>query len=612
MSEFLAISFDCMSSPSIHLRSPSDGSNNSGWGFGWYPNDEAGASILKDSSSKEANELATALSSWNNFRSTTFICKVKGELRRYTQQSSQPFCRSFGGRDWLFLHNGELDKKALTNILEKDKSRFLEPLGNTDSELAFCIFLANVFNSGKKMLSEIPSATIHHWFQELNKLGTADFVVSDGRQVAIFHGETSNATLSYARILPPNDDIVFSASDVRFELDDPSDSYRTMFVVTTCHFGQSNWSTMNPGQTLMLRQGAVQWSSENDRLVGISQSNVKGEGGFKMNIIESKSLPFSATTIAQAQSGPQVVNVKSIIKGADGRPLTFRKYNVRHVTKYVYDKEVKRSSHVLRLQPVEDQIQEIVKSTLNISVAGERLEFEDVFGNQSMHLTLENPYLSLEFASESEIKIYERPLDDFSSNKRQVSIPLFWMPWQRQMMSPYLLPPELPETQLRELTDFAMSFVERNDYNLIETLNDLNRRIFEDFNYVSGSTTLETSPFDVYTNRKGVCQDFANLFICITRLLNIPSRYRVGYLHTGSNYENKEQADASHAWAEVYLPYIGWRGFDPTNGCATNQDHIRVACGRNYRDATPTSGTIFKGGGRELLSVEVKVTELTT
>jgi transglutaminase-like putative cysteine protease len=81
----------------------------------------------------------------------------------------------------------------------------------------------------------------------------------------------------------------------------------------------------------------------------------------------------------------------------------------------------------------------------------------------------------------------------------------------------------------------------------------------------------------------------------------------MGYIYTGVNYQNTIQSEASHAWAEVYLPYVGWRGFDPTNGCMAGQDHIRVACGRNYLDATPTSGTIFKGGGKETLTVSVKI-----
>jgi transglutaminase-like putative cysteine protease len=182
------------------------------------------------------------------------------------------------------------------------------------------------------------------------------------------------------------------------------------------------------------------------------------------------------------------------------------------------------------------------------------------------------------------------------------------MPWQRQMMLPYLLPVELPESELRELSEFAMSFAERQDYSLVETLNDMNETIFRDFTYITGSTTFETTPFEVYTQRRGVCQDFANLFICLARLLVVPARYRVGYIFTGADYANKRQSEASHAWAELYLPWVGWRGFDPTNGCQVGIDHIRVATGRNYRDATPTAGTIYKGGGaKETLKVVVRV-----
>jgi transglutaminase-like putative cysteine protease len=181
------------------------------------------------------------------------------------------------------------------------------------------------------------------------------------------------------------------------------------------------------------------------------------------------------------------------------------------------------------------------------------------------------------------------------------------MPWQRQMMNPYLLPPELPETELRELSGFAMSFAARRENDLLETLIDLNDAIHRDFKYIHGVTTLETSPFEVYTQRRGVCQDFANLFICLARLLGVPARYRVGYIYTGTEHYNQIQSEASHAWAEVYLPQVGWRGFDPTNGCLVDLDHVRVAAGRNYRDATPTAGTLYAGGHGEKLEVSVRV-----
>ena len=158
-----------------------------------------------------------------------------------------------------------------------------------------------------------------------------------------------------------------------------------------------------------------------------------------------------------------------------------------------------------------------------------------------------------------------------------------------------------------ELSDFARSFAERNDHDLLRTLEDMNATIHREFAYEPGSTGLETTPWDVFRTRRGVCQDFANLFICLARLHHLPARYRVGYIHTGADYVETRQSEASHAWAEVYLPWYGWRGFDPTNGILSGLDHVRVACGRNYRDATPTSGTVFSGGGRETLEVAVRV-----
>jgi transglutaminase-like putative cysteine protease len=152
-----------------------------------------------------------------------------------------------------------------------------------------------------------------------------------------------------------------------------------------------------------------------------------------------------------------------------------------------------------------------------------------------------------------------------------------------------------------------MHFAARNDGDLLDTLLDLNDSIHREYVYSRGATTLGTTAFDVYTTRRGVCQDFANLFICLARLMGVPARYVCGYLFTGPKDPNRQQAEASHAWVQVYLPEVGWRGLDPTNGIATRTGHVRVAVGRNYVDATPTSGTIYLGGGRESLAVEVRV-----
>lgn len=317
-----------------------------------------------------------------------------------------------------------------------------------------------------------------------------------------------------------------------------------------------------------------------------------------------------ARTGVEAAPNRVVLNARGISHAPDGSPLTFRVFDVCHTTQYGYASPVEHSTHQFRLCPVEDPLQEVVHSTLSVSVDGQIMKFEDVFGNSALHYSITQPYHSLSVICQSRVRLFESPPDDLSSSLRQHYLPLSMMPWQTRMMDPYLTPLEMPETQITELLSYAMGFAERNSRYVLDTLNDINQTLFRDFAYVQGVTTLATTPFDVYAGRRGVCQDFANLFICLARLLGVPARYRVGYVYTGGGLNNAAQGEASHAWAEVYIPYLGWRGFDPTNGCTVSRDHVRLACGRHYVDATPTSGTIFRGGGRETLSVDVTMKEV--
>jgi transglutaminase-like putative cysteine protease/predicted glutamine amidotransferase len=602
-SDILTLSFDSPSSPSIELKLPEQlaTSHPLGWGIAWYPNDHQAAIVSKDPAARGMEIQMDALSDWSNFRSTVYFCKAQGAARGYTHHETQPFTRSFAGQDWIFLHNGDLDKPKLRD-LHKDKSRFLEPLGKTDSELAFCFLLGKMMETEARKLSDISNEMLLNWFQMLDPLGSADICISDGTTTACYCGTKSVRKLYYTRLTPPDPQRLFNSESALLYLNDPRDTYRTAFIITSCQFDAGAWLAMQPGQLLIVRRGAVAWDNmpQSSLPVPTARPMPTQPGG-----------PAKAAVPQQTTTHQSIVNIRSITHTDDGRLLAYRTFNVDHATEYNYSEPVEHSTHTFRLQPVEDPTQEVSSAVVTISTEGEEIRFEDVFGNQSIHYSINTPYTKLSIHCQSKVKVFASPPDDHSLSQRQANIPLVWMPWARQMMTPYLLPEELPETQLRELTDYAMSFVERNGYHLMETLKDMNLSIYRDYKYLSGSTSLNTTPFEVYTNRHGVCQDFANLLICLARLLSIPARYRMGYIYTGANYENKIQSDASHAWVEIYLPYVGWRGFDPTNGVMVAQDHVRVACGRNYRDATPTSGTIFKGGGTEKLAVTVKITEAT-
>ena len=269
------------------------------------------------------------------------------------------------------------------------------------------------------------------------------------------------------------------------------------------------------------------------------------------------------------------------------------------------------STHILRLTPVHDHLQNVRSTEITVSVPVQSRDYIDVFGNRVRRLAIETPFSEMVIESKSTVEVLDVDPLGYDPLRVRSTIPLVWMPWQRQILDPYLLPFELPETELAELGEYAMSFVKRNDYDLLDTLLDINHTIFREYAYQQGATTVLTSAFDVYCNRRGVCQDFTNLMICLARLLGVPARYVCGYLYTGPKSAdrsgNHRQGEASHAWVQLYLPQVGWKGFDPTNGILTQSNHVRIAVGRNYLDATPTSGTIFVGGGGETLSVEVVV-----
>src|SRR5262249_36144394 len=163
-------------------------------------------------------------------------------------------------------------------------------------------------------------------------------------------------------------------------------------------------------------------------------------------------------------------------------------------------------THLLRLMPVHDHLQTVLHHEMAISVDGQRRDFVDVFGNRVQRVLLDTPYTELAIEARSRVELGDTDPLNFRPLHARWQIPLVWMPWQGQVLQPFLLPPELPETELAELAEYAMSFVERNDYDLLDTLLDLNTSIFQEYEYRQGATTVYTTPYQVYSSRRGVCQ----------------------------------------------------------------------------------------------------------
>ena len=142
---------------------------------------------------------------------------------------------------------------------------------------------------------------------------------------------------------------------------------------------------------------------------------------------------------------------------------------------------------------------------------------------------------------------------------------------------------------------------------MVPTLHNLSAAIRERVVYDTGHTDVGTPAEEAVAAGRGVCQDHAQIFIAAARALEIPTRYVSGYLMMDDRIEQ----EATHAWAEAWVYGLGWVGFDISNGISPDPRYVRVATGRDYRDAAPVTGISF-GATAEELSVELAVARQTS
>jgi transglutaminase-like putative cysteine protease/predicted glutamine amidotransferase len=578
MPNLLAMCFEGELAPSFDMRCLDAGQSlPDGWGLGYYPAGEPSASVLKEPAPSRGSIRGELVKAWEHLESSLFVLHVRtATWGSNTDANTQPFVRGWGGREWMIGHAGSL----ATHLGAEQDPRF-EPIGATDTERVFCVLLGRIAARGWRSIAEADPRVLHEWLLELNAMGTLDMVLCDGSSL-LAYANLSGAGLHLAELLPPYAGLSFGDADVRIDLTRRGSKPRKGCVVASAPLTSEGlaaplpWRHLAAGEVVILRQGAV------------VDGALPDENG-KAGPARPSKLPL--TRAARRQSARNAPSRLAVV----------------HRTSYRYAHPVERSTHLLRLFPAHDRLQTLLESEVTVSVEGRAHDFDDAFGNRSRRVVLETPYRELTITSRSRVEALDADPLGFDMRHVRSVIPLVWMPWQKTMLQPYLQPPELAESELRELVDYAMRFVARNDGDVLDTLVDLNDAIHREYTYVKGSTTLATTAFDVYSRRKGVCQDFTNLFICLARLMGVPARYVCGYLFTGPKHENRVQAEASHAWVQVYLPEVGWRGLDPTNGVVTSTNHVRLAVGCSYREATPTSGTIYVGGGGETLEVEVRV-----
>ena len=273
---------------------------------------------------------------------------------------------------------------------------------------------------------------------------------------------------------------------------------------------------------------------------------------------------------------------------------------IHHVTKYTYPEPVRDSANQIMLYPLKDSYQEL--QSQQIFITGEPfLEvFKDYYGNQIGSFMNIAPHTELRIDSTVSVVTKLRPLpaDDQETATQwahleeiKFGVPFIDFLKQENFKA-------LPE--VKKVAD-AGFYKTVSVYTAVKQLNEY---VYNNFKYIKGITTVETTLDEIWELKAGVCQDFAHILLVMLRLLCIPARYVSGYVCPHDN--SLRGVGATHAWVEAYIPFYGWLGIDPTNNCVVNDLHVRLAIGRNFNDCSPVKGT-YKGTAKQTLEVGVAV-----
>jgi transglutaminase-like putative cysteine protease len=285
-------------------------------------------------------------------------------------------------------------------------------------------------------------------------------------------------------------------------------------------------------------------------------------------------------------------------------------YLVRHLTRFTYTSPVSESVMELRMQPLSDGRQRLLRFDVSTTPRARVFAYRDFLGNAVHYFDIPGRHTRLDISAEAAVDVI--PRDDLPD---ALDISAWQAIDQLAATGAYgdWLAPSRFATETVALKAFAASIglTHDRDSDPLTLLRRLTNTLYEELSYEPRTTRVDSPIDEALAAKAGVCQDFAHIMTALVRGMGIPCRYVSGYLAPRSSGHDRSTEHATHAWVEALLPDLGWIGFDPTNDTLALERHIAVAVGRDYGDVPPTKG-VFKGESGSELGVAVSVTRAET
>ena len=224
--------------------------------------------------------------------------------------------------------------------------------------------------------------------------------------------------------------------------------------------------------------------------------------------------------------------------------------SINHVTKFRYSAPITESIMELRMQALSEGPQRCLKFDLGLKPAARVTSYRDHLGNAVHHFDIPGRHTQLVINARSLVETLAR------EEPPEALPPGAWEEldglveggdyWDMLMPSHFARP-------TGALLDFARELnISRRD-DPLTLLRELNAAIYNAFDYVPQSTSVDSPIDEALTARKGVCQDYANIMIALARHLRVPCRYVSGYLFHRVEYNDRSAQDATHAWVEALM-----------------------------------------------------------
>lgn len=262
------------------------------------------------------------------------------------------------------------------------------------------------------------------------------------------------------------------------------------------------------------------------------------------------------------------------------------KLRINHTTQYAYDTPVSYGLQQVRLTPVSTPHQTVNNWQVDVEGGSVELSFQDQYDNTSLLVLADPGARQVKVTVSGEVETHT---SDGVFGKIYGAAPLWHYKQETDRTA--------AGAGIRKL---ANKFKAQSDS--LQSLHDLSAAILNAVPYGQADTFAGTPAEDALTAGGGVCQDHAQIFVSAARHIGVPARYVSGYLMMNDRIEQ----DASHAWAEAHVDGLGWIGFDVSNGISPDERYVRIATGRDSRDAAPISGMRL-GTANESMIVSLQI-----